>query len=411
MSLTSSKPPNADTGSNNGIALPAAPNLYNWGATVASAYSNNDIFTSFIDPSPSSFIGASFNAGTRYNNSIALPAASNPYTLEAAVAIGHANNNTFAPFIDPNLSPFTGSTFPAGAAYNGGLPFQTAPNPYTLGVAGPTANSNNNAFAPFIAPNPSPFTGSPFPAGVAYDESLSFQNAPSPYSLGGGGPTGHLNNNNNTFAPLVHPNPGPFTEATFPADAAYNSGTALPTAFMPYNWQAPAPTGPTDPFMGAGFPYPDPTLPIMSPVTAATATATAPNDYQGPLPPTTGLDTQIGATVDLAPQRPTCVQCRLSFTRKADLDRHAKIHQAGAKTFRCKVVKGCGYASLRKDKLTEHVRRRHPGVGVLRRGEGGLVGKIGEKGGTCAEFVGVVGGDWMGHSHGDVECVLVRSLE
>lgn len=28
-------------------------------------------------------------------------------------------------------------------------------------------------------------------------------------------------------------------------------------------------------------------------------------------------------------------------------------------------------------------------------GGGGLVGKIGEKGGTCAEFVGVVGGDWV----------------
>lgn len=26
-------------------------------------------------------------------------------------------------------------------------------------------------------------------------------------------------------------------------------------------------------------------------------------------------------------------------------------------------------------------------------------------------FVGVVGGDGMGHGHGDVECVLVRSLE
>lgn len=103
--------------------------------------------------------------------------------------------------------------------------------------------------------------------------------------------------------------------------------------------------------------------------------------YQGHLL-TTGLNdhfnTQMGAAVDfpaaflhaaesnidLAPQRPTCAQCGRSFTRKADLDRHTKSHQAGSKTFKCRAVKGCAYGSHRKDKLSEHVRRRHPGVGV-----------------------------------------------
>ena len=63
------------------------------------------------------------------------------------------------------------------------------------------------------------------------------------------------------------------------------------------------------------------------------------------------------------PQRPLCTQCNQPFSRQSDLDRHAKKHQPGPKEFKCN-VQGCKYESHRKDKLREHVRRRHPGMGV-----------------------------------------------
>lgn len=58
------------------------------------------------------------------------------------------------------------------------------------------------------------------------------------------------------------------------------------------------------------------------------------------------------------PPRPMCRECHQTFGRQSDLERHAKIHEAGSKVFQCH-FQDCSYSSSRKDKLGEHVRRRH----------------------------------------------------
>lgn len=58
------------------------------------------------------------------------------------------------------------------------------------------------------------------------------------------------------------------------------------------------------------------------------------------------------------PTPPTCPECNQTFTRQSDLKRHAKIHQTDSKFFSCQ-VEGCTYSSYRKDKLGEHMSRRH----------------------------------------------------
>lgn len=303
-------------------------NAYGAFATPSNyTYADNHPSTHFSNSNPSQWTDTTFGAGAAYDDGTA-------YTSEGAVTTGHPNNNTFVPFVNPNPSSFTGSTFPAGAAYHEGLTFQTAPSLHTSEVAVATSHLNNHAFAPFTDSNPSPFTG-----------------------------------------------------ATFPAGAAYNGGTALPTAPMPYTWTPAASTGPMDPFMGAGFQYPDPTLPTTSPFTTAAATNanSIGNNYPGPFPAASlndHLTTQLAAALEpptaiqtvahQAPQRPTCPQCAQSFTRKADLDRHAKKYGDDGDRYFC-AVEGCAYGgSHRKDKLVEHVRRRHPGVrvrvGAVRRG-------------------------------------------
>ena len=56
---------------------------------------------------------------------------------------------------------------------------------------------------------------------------------------------------------------------------------------------------------------------------------------------------------------PTCAECRLTFSRPADLHRHSGVHLPERRKYCC-VVKGCEYkGSYRKDKLTSHVKNRH----------------------------------------------------
>ena len=187
---------------------------------------------------------------------------------------------------------------------------------------------------------------------------------------------------NHTFAPFANPNTSPLTGSTFAAGAPYNDGFALPTAPVPYSWGGTAVgQGPMDEYIGAGFHYPDPSLSSMS--AFPTDADTDGNAYHGLLP-ANSFDTAQwngaagfpnlfhpvvngdAATLDeaqRAPPRPTCAVCTRSFGRQGDLDRHAKIHQAGSRVFACAIA-GCGYSSYRKDKLNEHVQRRHQVLGA-----------------------------------------------
>lgn len=65
-----------------------------------------------------------------------------------------------------------------------------------------------------------------------------------------------------------------------------------------------------------------------------------------------------------AVRNPTCSTCGQSFTRKSNLERHAKKHSADAKAFRCRVA-GCEFKSYRKDKVVYHISRRHGGAGAV----------------------------------------------
>jgi hypothetical protein len=76
------------------------------------------------------------------------------------------------------------------------------------------------------------------------------------------------------------------------------------------------------------------------------------------------------ATKDTTPpQRYKCYSpgCDLSFTRKADKIRHERVHNPAPPVHFCKVdgcLKSGGMGYLRKDKLTEHMRRKHPDLDI-----------------------------------------------
>lgn len=186
-----------------------------------------------------------------------------------------------------------------------------------------------------------------------------------------------------TCAPFVNSNTSPLTGSTFAAGAAYDDGFALPTALDPYSWGGTAVgQGPMDEYIGAGFHYPYPSLSSMTSFPADADTDG--NAYHGLLPANSFDTAQWGAAVEppqaplvvenspsapiatapaAPPPRPACAICTRSFGRQGDLDRHAKIHQAGSRVFACAVA-GCGYSSYRKDKLNEHVQRRHLALGA-----------------------------------------------
>jgi len=57
--------------------------------------------------------------------------------------------------------------------------------------------------------------------------------------------------------------------------------------------------------------------------------------------------------------RAKCTHCQKTFSRKADLQRHAQKHQSGEPQFQCG-VKGCDYGgSHRLDKMGSHIKNRH----------------------------------------------------
>lgn len=96
--------------------------------------------------------------------------------------------------------------------------------------------------------------------------------------------------------------------------------------------------------------------PLTGPLLHTNELAVAESAFTTPVLNNTPIHFDIGPPT---PQRPTCTECNQTFGRPSDLERHAKTHQEGAKVFQCD-VKGCKYGSKRKDKLRDHVRRRHP---------------------------------------------------
>ena len=297
---------------------------------------------------------------------IKYPITSNPANWGAVAATAHQFNTPYAPLTYSNPAPFDGRTFATGKGYNDDDALLTAPFCQSWETAGAAAPSGNHAFAPLINSNSSEST---FAADATYSEVAPSPTPRIPYAWGPAATTVH--SSNNAFAPFVAPNPLHLIENTFATGAAYNSGNANQGA----PWVPAASTAFTGSFNDSGLQYADPTLPMMSPF-AANANGTG-NDYQGRIT-APSFNTPLEANVDLpktphathdsdldfAAQRPTCAECNQSFARKADLDRHAKKHQADAKVFRCGVA-GCTFDNYRKDKVSVHIRRRHGGVGAV----------------------------------------------
>lgn len=129
--------------------------------------------------------------------------------------------------------------------------------------------------------------------------------------------------------------------------------------------------------LGAQWHHPDLSSYIESPfatVAAPFGNNTFPNEHpvhtnehagtKSPLPVPTSNGTLIPSDIGPpVPLRPMCTKCNKTFSRQSDLERHAKIHQADCKVFKCQVG-GCTYSNYRKDKLSEHVRRRHSSEGT-----------------------------------------------
>ena len=286
-------------------------------------------------------------------------------------ATTHANDYAIDPLVNPNGSLLTGDTFAAGAAYIDGNAYPTAPNPYAWAH---TPQSNNNAFAPLINPNLIPLTQGNFVAGTGYHDGNAYPTAPNPYAWA------HTpQSNNNASVPLINSNLMPLTQGNLVAGAGYHDGIHVSTAPGQHSWGSAAATENMASSGGPGFQYPDPLLSMMSPfadVTNAIGENYHGNYYQDQFS-APAFDVQLGPAVQaptashvagnapaplaLAPpavQRHTCATCDKSFSRKADLERHARVHQPNSKVHHCPHA-GCGYSYHRKDKVDEHARRPH----------------------------------------------------
>ena len=278
-------------------------------------------------------------------------------------------NNHASTFVHANSSLSTGTNFATGEGYNNDDAVLNAPIRHNWEAAGATAHSVNHTFAPLIDSTSSRLTDNTFAAGAIYSDVAAIPYTLIPYTWGPAATTAH--SGNYTFAPFIAPDPLRLVENNFVTGAAYNGGNANSGA----PWGSAATTQFTHPFGDPGLQYADPTFPMMSPF-ASDANGPG-NDYQGRIAPPS-FNTPLEAIVDLpktphstndsnldlAPQRPTCAECNKSFTRKADLDRHAKKHQADAKVFRCGVA-GCTFDNYRKDKVSVHFKRRLGGVGAV----------------------------------------------
>ena len=320
----------------------------------------NNHASSFVHPNSLLAYENTSTADAIHVDGIKYPTTPSLTNWGGAAATVHQVNSAYAPLTNSNSAPFDGRTFATGKGYNDDA-LLTAPFCHNWGTTGAAAHLNNHASAPSINSNSSRLTGSTFAAGPTYsDVAASYKPAAT---------TAH--SSNHALAPFIAPNPLHLTENTFATGAAYSGGNANSGA----PWEPAATLQFTDPYIGSGLQYANPTLPMMS---CFTADANGPEiEYQGrttaasfdsPLKITVNLPKTTHATnnsdLDLAPQRPTCAKCDKAFTRKADLDRHAKKHQADAKVFRCGVV-GCSFDNYRTYKVLVHIRRRLGGGGAV----------------------------------------------
>ena len=87
-------------------------------------------------------------------------------------------------------------------------------------------------------------------------------------------------------------------------------------------------------------------------------------EAQPPQPPRIPLETMTSSPSGStgAAARASCPHCEKTFSREADMERHAKKHLPEAKTFQC-FVEGCRYNGekgfYRRDKLMAHQRAKH----------------------------------------------------
>ncbi|PMD18396.1 hypothetical protein NA56DRAFT_647856 [Hyaloscypha hepaticicola] len=97
---------------------------------------------------------------------------------------------------------------------------------------------------------------------------------------------------------------------------------------------------------GYNVDVPEPTVPILS-------FSTPINDNPLSTPDASGSSTTTTSRLH------NCQQCMKSFGRPADLRRHARSHDRNAPRHFCPQP-GCGYSSLRPDKVTDHrAHKRH----------------------------------------------------
>lgn len=348
-------------------SLPTPRNLIStdlWAPTLV-----NNHASTFVHPKSLLAAGNTSTAGAIYSNGIAYSTAPNPITWTAATATAYQNNSVFAPLTTSDPTWFDGSTFATNEGYHDADALQNASYCHNWEAARAAGHSDNHAFAPLTSSNSWRLTDSAFATGATYSDVAAGPNTLIPYTWGPAATTAY--SSNYTSAPFIASEPLHLNEHTFATGAAYNGGNA--DSGVP--WAPVATTQFTDHFNDSGFQYADPTLQMMSPYTtdvngrsnAYQDRITAPS-FNTPLELTGNLQGTPHAThdsgLDLAPQRPTCTNCNKSFTRKADLDRHAKKHQPNAKAFRCGVV-GCTFDNYRKDKVSVHIRRRHGGVGAV----------------------------------------------
>ena len=156
----------ADVADNVGTTLPAALDPYPWETAAPAAYSKHNTFAPAVNSNSSSLTESTFAADTAYNGDIVYPTAPNANTLVAGAPAGPMNNNTFAPFVNPNLSPFAASTFDANTACNGGIAYPTAPNVYTGSATAPQGPMNHFMGSGFNYPDPALPMTNPFAADI-----------------------------------------------------------------------------------------------------------------------------------------------------------------------------------------------------------------------------------------------------
>ena len=296
--------------------------------------------------------------------------------------------------MDPSASRLAENIFPAGAACNAGIAFPNGPGHYIWVpevAAGPMdqyANTNSQYLDPLFS------TTGPYAGGIisnghggqlqangfnAHTNTAgAFSNAS--HALANGSYGGQYAADG--FGTQVSA-AGAFSNASLGVDNGNSYGgqyaangfdtplvpNAYPSAFRAidsgnvYGGQLPA--------NGFGTP-----LMVPDAYSSAFRTINSGNVYGGQFP-TSGFQTQPSAALELphapgavdgnatppghaqaAPAVHTCPECSRAFKRKGELKRHAKKHQADSNAFRC-VVAGCGYSSYRKDRLDDHVERRH----------------------------------------------------